>query len=249
MSKYKSKFAFVAEDVSIAYDRTPVVTDVDLQVEQGVMLAIVGPNGAGKSTLLKAALELMPKASGHTTFFDKKFGDVRQDIAYVPQTDSVNWDFPATVFDVALMGRYVHKGWIKRCNSEDKQIALQSLEIMGMDKYRSRQISELSGGQRQRVFLARALAQRPELFILDEPLAGVDKTTEKLIIKVLKEYQSQGKTIIAVHHDLATIPEYFDHVCLFDEHVKTYGKTSEVFTEENIAKTFGGTPKSSDTKC
>ena len=204
MTQFSCKYAFRAEDVSIAYGSTLAISDIDLDIQQGDLCALVGPNGAGKSTLIKGALELLPLVSGHIQFFDQKFSAVRKEIAYVPQTDTVAWDFPATVFDVALMGRYVHKGWIRRTNKTDAEIALESLDIMGMKDFKDHQISELSGGQRQRVFLARALAQKPQLFILDEPLTGVDKTTEHLIMEVLKEYQKQGKTIIAVHHDLNT---------------------------------------------
>ena len=240
MTKYTCKYALGAEDVSVAYGKNCVVSDVDLNIEQGTMTGLIGPNGAGKSTLLKACLGLIPCLSGHVLFYNQPFHKVRQDVAYVPQTDSVNWDFPTTVGDVCLMGRYVHHGWIRRCNARDKQIAAEALDMVGMSEFAGRQVSKLSGGQKQRVFLARALAQRPSMFILDEPLTGVDQTTEDLIIQILKEYRDQGKTIIAVHHDLATAGTYFDHICMIDKSIKAFGPTQTCFTQENLRATFGG---------
>lgn len=231
--------ALHTEDMTIAYGANVVVQDVDLEIGPGTMVAIVGPNGAGKSTLMKGALGLMPLLTGTVRMWGKPFKEVRKQVAYVPQTDSVNWDFPTTVLDVALMGRYVHKGWIRRTNARDVELAREALETMGMTSFSSRQISELSGGQRQRVFLARALASQAQMYLLDEPLAGVDKKTEELIVGVLQSYRDEGRTIIVVHHDLATIPAYFDQVVLMDKRVVATGPVSEVFTAENIEKTFG----------
>lgn len=236
---HDSKFALHAEDVTIAYGATMVVQDVDLEIEHGTVSAIVGPNGAGKSTLMKGALGLIPMLTGSITLLGEPFAKVRNRVAYVPQTDSVNWDFPTTVFDVTLMGRYVHRGWIRHTTKEDERIAREALEIMGMEQFANRQISELSGGQRQRVFLARALASDAQMYMLDEPLAGVDKKTEELIMSVLHTFRDQGKTAVVVHHDLATIPSYFDHVCLLNKRLIAAGPVESTFTSENIERAFG----------
>ena len=198
----------------------------------------MGPNGAGKSTLLKAMLNLIPTSSGKISFFGKTYKEFRKDISYVPQSESVDWDFPTNVLDVVMMGTYGKLGWIKRPGKREKELSLESLKKLGMEDYVERQISDLSGGQQQRVFLARALVQDSEIYFLDEPLKGVDAKTEKEIMKILKELRDNGKTIIVVHHDLRTVEEYFDEVVLLNKLVITSGSVKDVFTEENINKAY-----------
>lgn len=230
--------AVKVEDLTIAYNSKPVIWDVDLEFEKGKLTAIVGPNGAGKSTLLKAILELIPISSGKVLYFNKIYKDFRQEISYVPQSESVDWDFPTDVLDVVKMGTYGKLGWIKRPGKKEEKKSLDALEKLGMLEFKDRQISALSGGQQQRVFLARALVQESDIYFLDEPLKGVDAKTEKEIMNILKELKSQGKTIIVVHHDLRTVLEYFDNVVLINKIVVASGSVKEVFTDENINKTY-----------
>ncbi|QOI99783.1 MAG: metal ABC transporter ATP-binding protein [Phycisphaeraceae bacterium] len=227
-------------DVTVAYRHKPVLWDVDFDAPPGAMIAIVGPNGAGKSTLLKAALGLVPLASGGVAFWGKPFAKVRRRVAYVPQRESVDWEFPVSVLDVAAMGRYGRLGWFRRVGRADRDAAMACLERVGMDGYAGRQIAELSGGQQQRVFIARALAQEADLYLMDEPLAGVDAATERTIIGVLGGLRSAGKTIVAVHHDLQTVPEYFDHALLINTRVIAAGPVAGVFTKPNLHATYGG---------
>lgn len=225
-------------DLTVSYDSKPVLWDVDLQIPESVLMAIVGPNGAGKSTLIKAILNLVKPVTGDVTFWDKSYKEVRKRIAYVPQRESVDWNFPTTVFDVVLMGRYGNISYFGRPSKKDKEIALSALEKVGMTEFKNRQISQLSGGQQQRVFLARALAQEADLYLMDEPFQGVDAKTEKAIVDLLKELRAQNKTVLVVHHDLETVPEYFDSVILLNKIVLKYGKIEDVFTKENIQKTY-----------
>lgn len=229
-------FIVKAEDLTIAYHDKPVLWDNDVYIVKNSITAIIGPNGAGKSTLIKGILGLQKKLSGDITIMGNKAENIKKKIAYIPQSNAVNWDFPTTVFDVVLMGRYVHLGWIKRPKKEDYIIAEEALKKIGMLEFRDRQISKLSGGQKQRVFIARAIAQDAEIYFMDEPLAGVDKKTEKVIIDFLKDSQKQGKTSIVVHHDLNTISEYFSHIVILNKKVIAQGKVSDVFTTENLKK-------------
>ena len=231
-------YAFKVEDLTVAYDREPVLWDIDLEVPSGVIMGIVGPNGAGKTTLIKAALGLIKPLSGYTSFFDLSYKKMYKKIGYVPQKGSVDWDFPTTVFDVVLMGRYGHVGWIKPPRSKDKKIANEALDRVGMLAYKNRQISELSGGQQQRVFIARALAQEADIYFMDEPFQGVDVKTEKAIVTLFNELKSNDKTVIVVHHDLNTVNAYFDWVTLLNIKVIASGPVKDVYTEENIAKTY-----------
>ncbi|MDO4773379.1 MAG: metal ABC transporter ATP-binding protein [Bacillota bacterium] len=224
------------EDLTIAYHDKPVLWDIDVNFIEHSRTAIIGPNGAGKSTLVKGILGLQKILSGEIQIMGRNVDQVKNKIAYIPQANAVNWDFPTTVFDVVLMGRYVHLGWIKRPGRKDREIAAEALEKIGMTEYRDRQISQLSGGQKQRVFIARAIAQNAEIYFMDEPLAGVDKRTEKVIIDFLKEAQRQNKTSIVVHHDLSTISEYYDHVVILNKKVIAQGRVEEVFTPENLEK-------------
>ncbi len=237
-----TKQAIQVKNMTVAYDATPVVWNVTAQFNSGKLTAIIGPNGAGKSTLLNTTVGLIQPISGEAQFnINNKwqtFKEVQKNIAYVPQKTSVDWDFPATVLDVVVMGRYVHLGWIKRPKKADIQIAKEKLEQVGMLEFQDRQISQLSGGQRQRVFLARALAQEAEIYLLDEPFAGVDIKTEKVIITLLRKLVQQNKTVVVVHHDLQTVEEYFDEVLLMNKEVVAAGPTHEIFTEENIEETY-----------
>ena len=226
-------------DLTVAYDAKPVLWDIDLEIPKGKLVAVVGPNGAGKTTLIKSMLGLIKPVSGAVHFKmlpDKHF---RNKIAYVPQSGSVDWDFPATVLDVVMMGRYGHLGWFKHPGKAEKQMALETLRKVGMQDFASRQISQLSGGQQQRVFLARALIQEADIYFMDEPFKGVDAQTERSIIDLLKELKAQGKTVIVVHHDLQTVPEYFDWVTLINLKVIAIGPVQEVFTEEALKRTYG----------
>lgn len=227
-------------DLTVSYDQRPVLWNVDMTVPEGSLVGIVGPNGAGKSTLIKAIMGLVPLSSGYVRLFDKKLEDVRQKVSYVPQRESVDWNFPTDVMDVVLMGRYGKRGLFKRTTSADKTAAREALEKMGMLEFRHRQIAELSGGQQQRVFLARALAQHADLYLMDEPFAGVDASTEASIIALLKELKEQGKTIMVVHHDLSSVKEYFDRVIMLNTRLVASGPTEEVFTDELLQETYGG---------
>ncbi|SHI44951.1 manganese/zinc/iron transport system ATP-binding protein [Shimia gijangensis] len=226
--------------MTVSYGQKPVVFSVDMTVAEGSMTAIVGPNGAGKSTLLKAALGIVKPLSGQTMVFGQPLPGQRHRIAYVPQRASVDWDFPTRVIDVVLMGLYRELGLLKRVRQPHLDKAMACLERVGMTDFSDRQIGQLSGGQQQRVFLARALAQGADLYLLDEPFAGVDAATEKAIIAVLKGLREEGKTVVAVHHDLATVPEYFDRVFMINTSKIAEGTVAEVFTAENLNKTYGG---------
>lgn len=226
------------EDLTVAYDLKPVLWDIDLSYPKGNLIAIVGPNGAGKSTLIKAMLNIHKSISGTTLFEGKTYKDFYKNIGYVPQRGSVDWDFPTTVFDVVLMGRYGSIGWFKRPSKDDKRKALDALVKVGMDKYMHRQISELSGGQQQRVFLARALVQEASIYFMDEPFQGVDIKTEKAIIEILRELKKKGCTVLVVHHDLETVPEYFDWVTFLNMKVIANGKVSDVFNSNTIEETY-----------
>jgi manganese/zinc/iron transport system ATP- binding protein len=227
-------------DMTIAYHRKPVLWDVDLDIPEGKLVGIIGPNGAGKSTMIKALMDLVPKASGWVKVYSEPYKRMRHLIGYVPQRESVDWDFPISALEVVMMGRYGHVGWIKRLRSQDRRISAEALEKVGMGEYKDRQISQLSGGQQQRVFLARALAQDARIYLMDEPFAGVDAATERAIIDILIELRTQQKTILVVHHDLQTVTNYFDWVIMLNMRVVAFGPTAEVFTDENLQKTYGG---------
>lgn len=225
-------------DLTVAYNESPVLWDVDLDIEPGKITAIVGPNGAGKSTLLKAILGLVPTAAGSVRVFRETLPKVRSRVAYIPQRGSVDWDFPTDALDVVTMGRYGHVGWFRRPGSNDRHIAEEALRKVGMSSYAKRQISQLSGGQQQRVFLARALAQEADLYLMDEPFVGVDAITERAIVELLRDVRDAGKTVVAVHHDLQSVPEYFDNVALLNIQMIAAGPVSTVFTEQNLRSTY-----------
>ena len=227
-------------DMTVAYNRKPVLWDVDLDIPKSKLVAIIGPNGAGKTTLIKAALDLVPKTSGVINFYGKPFAKQRHLVSYVPQRESVDWDFPIDAIGVVAMGRYRKIGWCLPIRKKDRLAAMEALDRVGMTEYAHRQISQLSGGQQQRVFLARALVQDASICLMDEPFASVDATTEQAIVKVLSDLKAEGKTVVVVHHDLQTVPEYFDHVIMLNMRVVAHGEVREVFTEENLKKTYGG---------
>ncbi len=227
-------------DLTVAYHRKPVLWDVDLTLPEGRLIAVVGPNGAGKSTFIKAVLGLVPRASGAVTIYGEPYEAQRHLVGYVPQRESVDWDFPVNALDVVAMGLYRQIGWLRPVMRSHRRIAMEALEKVGMANFAHRQISHLSGGQQQRVFLARALVQDAQLYFMDEPFAGVDVATERAIIALLKELKAAGKTCIVVHHDLQTVPTYFDHVVLLNMRLVAAGPVDSVFNEENLKKTYGG---------
>ena len=234
------EFPLEVHDLTAGYHKKPVLWGIDLQVPKGKLVGIVGPNGAGKSTLIKAAMGLVPLSSGWVKIFGKPYNENRRRVGYVPQRESVDWDFPVTVMDVVMMGRYGHVGWFKRPKKADKEIARDCLDKVKMLPFANRQISNLSGGQQQRVFLARALAQESDVYFMDEPFAGVDAATESAIITLLHELREKGKTLLVVHHDLPTARNYFDQLLLLNMRVVAYGNTEDVFTYELLQKTYGG---------
>lgn len=235
-----TQHALEVEDLTVAYRDQPALWDLDLSVPSGVLMAIVGPNGAGKSTLIKAILGLIRPAAGQVLIHGRPYNEQRQLVGYVPQRGSVDWDFPTSVLDVVMMGRYRALGWLRRPGKRERDAALGALEKVGMQQFAGRQISQLSGGQQQRVFLARALVQDAQIYFMDEPFQGVDATTERAIITLLQELRAAGKTVVVVHHDLQTVPEYFDWVTLLNVRRIASGPVAEVFTEQNLRQTYGG---------
>ncbi len=232
--------AIEVHDLTVAYHKKPVLWDVDVEIPAGRLVAIIGPNGAGKSTLLKAVLGLVPPASGHVRVFGRELRNQRSLVAYVPQRESVDWDFPISALEVVTMGRYGHLGWLRRPRKADRDAARAALEQVGMAAFADRQISQLSGGQQQRVFIARALVQDAALYLMDEPFAGVDAATEQAIVQLLRDIRAKGRTVVAVHHDLQSVPEYFDYVVMLNLRLVAAGETSTAFTRENLQKTYGG---------
>ncbi|MBL8826513.1 MAG: metal ABC transporter ATP-binding protein [Planctomycetaceae bacterium] len=227
-------------DVTVAYQRKPVLWDIDLTITQPTLLGIIGPNGAGKSTLIKAILGLVPLASGVVNVLGRPVAQQLRVIGYVPQRESVDWDFPVSVLDVVLMGTYGQLGWFRRPGHAEREWARQCLEHVGLADFANRQIGQLSGGQQQRTFLARALAQRAEVYIMDEPMAGVDAATEHVVFQLLQELREQGKTVLVVHHDLRTVPKYFEQVVMLNMRLVAAGPTATTFTTDNLQKTYGG---------
>jgi manganese/zinc/iron transport system ATP- binding protein len=232
--------AIEVHDLTVAYRTQPVLWDVDLALPEGKLIAIVGPNGAGKSTLLKAILGLVPTVTGWVQIFGEPYERRRSWVGYVPQRESVDWDFPTSALDVVTMGLYGRIGWLRRPSKHHKETALACLEKVGMHDLAHRQISQLSGGQQQRVFLARALAQDARLYLMDEPFAGVDATTERAILTLLKELRASGRTVVAVHHDLQTVAEYFDHVVLLNMRLVAAGPIATTFNADTLQRTYGG---------
>lgn len=233
--------AIEIRNLTVAYDLKPVLWNINLDIPKGSLMAIVGPNGAGKSTLIKSILNFIPRLSGHITYYDESshtIKNLKNKIGYVPQNGSVDWDFPATVLDIVLMGTYGRLGWLRKPSKADINASLQALEQVGMREFSERQINNLSGGQQQRVFLARAFVQNADIYFMDEPLKGVDIETEKTIMSLLKKLRDDGKTILVVHHALQTIPEYFDYVTFVNKKVIASGFVSKVFNEDIIQATY-----------
>lgn len=235
-----TKTAVEVHDLTVVYDRKPALWDVDFELPQGQMIGVIGPNGSGKSTLIKTIMGIVESSSGWVKLFDQDLDEVRHKVSYVPQRGSVDWDFPTSVMDVVLMGRYGRKGIFQRINKEDRRIANESLERVGMEAYAQRQIGQLSGGQQQRVFMARALAEQAELYFMDEPFAGVDAATETAIFEVFQGLRDQGKTLVVVHHDLQSAAQYFDHIILLNTRLVAAGPTKKVFTPALLQEAYGG---------
>ena len=227
-------------DLTVSYNRKPVIWDIDLSIPEGRLVGIVGPNGAGKSTLIKACLDLVPRTSGEVMIYGKTYNKNRRRVGYVPQRESVDWDFPVSVLDVVAMGTYGRLGWMRRVNKHSKALSMEALDRVGLVDYANRQISQLSGGQQQRTFLARALVQDADIYFMDEPFSSVDAATERTIVQLLKDVKRQGKTVIVVHHDLSTVSEYFDWTVLLNMRVMSAGPTEEVFNQDNLRRTYGG---------
>lgn len=232
--------AVEVRDLTVAYRESPVLWDIDLDVAPGGLMAIVGPNGAGKTTLIKAILGLLKPAAGQIRILGRPYRRVAALVGYVPQRGTVDWDFPTSVLDVVLMGLYGRLGWVRRPGRSERREAVEALEKVGMSGFAHRQIRQLSGGQQQRVFLARALVQDARVYLMDEPLQGVDATTERAIIDILHSLRSSGKTVLAVHHDLQTVSSYFDEVLLLNVRRIASGPVSKVFTDTNLRLTYGG---------
>lgn len=227
-------------DLTVSYDQHPVLWNVDLSLPAGKLIGILGPNGAGKSTLIKSIMGLIEPTSGYIKIFDKPLPEVRSRISYVPQRESVDWNFPASVLDVVVMGTYGKLGLFRRPGKKEKQIAMDALAQVGMSGYADRQISELSGGQQQRVFIARALAQQADLYLMDEPFAGVDMATETAIFQLLQDMARSGKTVLVVHHDIHSAMNFFEWVIMLNLHLVASGPKDQVMTEELLRKTYGG---------
>ena len=229
-----------AHNLTVLYGRKPALWNIDFELPDKQVIGIMGPNGSGKSTLLKAIMGVVEPTSGFTKVYDDELINVRDKISYVPQRQDIDWDFPANVWDIVAMGRFQKRGLFKKLTTEDKEIVTDSLEKVNMLGYAKRQISQLSGGQQQRVFLARAIAQQGDLFLMDEPFAGVDIATEEMIISLLKTMKDAGKTLVIVHHDLHTAQSYFDHLVLLNTRLIASGPTPEVFTDKILTDTYGG---------
>lgn len=228
------------EDLTIAYAERPVLWDVDLDVETGGLWAIVGPNGAGKTTLIRAIMGLLKPLAGHVYLYGQPSKKARRRIAYVPQRSGLDWDFPVTVLDAVMMGSYGRLGLLRRPGKRERIQGLEALERVGLSAYSDRHIGQLSGGQQQRVLLARALMQDGDLYLMDEPFQGIDAVTERAIVEVLRTIKDAGKTVVAVHHDLQTVAEYFESVALINVRVIAAGKVVDVLDDKNLRLTYGG---------
>ncbi len=228
------------EGVTVSYHGGVALWNASFRVSPASLMAVVGPNGAGKTTLLKAVQNLVPKDAGRVSVFGRPYEEMRKSVAYVPQRQNVDWNFPANVSDVVQMGTYQSLGWIRRPGAREKRKTFEALEKTGMERLADRQIGELSGGQQQRVFIARALVQDAPLYLMDEPFQGVDKTTEEAVAGILRDMRDEGKTVVAVHHNLETVPDYFDSATLLNGGVVASGEVAEVFTPENIRSAYRG---------
>lgn len=239
MTQSKDNSALFVENLSVHYGQTPALWDITLEIPEGKLVGIVGPNGAGKSTLLKSILQLIPVSSGHVRFFGHTLKKARGQVAYVPQKESVDWDFPITVQELILMGRYGHLKVMQRPRNCDYEKGEELLNIVGLTNEKNRQISELSGGQQQRAFFARALMQEASIYFMDEPFVGIDQTTEQVLLSILDSMKKSKKTVFVVHHDLNTIRTHFDYAILLNMHLIKAGPIDEVFTKENLKRAYG----------
>jgi manganese/zinc/iron transport system ATP- binding protein len=237
---HEPDLALHVEDLTVSYQGKPVLWDVDVDIPPGVMAAVVGPNGAGKSTLVKAVLDLVRPTAGHVRLFGAPYAAMRREVGYVPQRSAVDWDFPTTALDVVQMGRYGHLGWFRRPGRREREMALEALDRVGIADLAQRQISQLSGGQQQRVFLARALVQDARLYLLDEPMAGVDAPTERAVVELLQALRDAGRTLVVVHHDLQTVRDYFDWLIVLNVRVIDQGPVDRVYTAANLRRAYGG---------
>jgi manganese/zinc/iron transport system ATP- binding protein len=240
MHEHSERSPLSIHDLTVAYQRRPVIWDVDLDVPEGRLVGVIGPNGAGKSTLIKAVMDVVPKVSGRIMIYGRPYRQQRGMVAYVPQRETVDWDFPVTALDVVTMGLYGKMGWLRPVRRGHREKAREAMARVGVADLADRQISQLSGGQQQRVFLARALVQEARLYLMDEPFAAVDATTEQAIVLLLRELRAAGCTVLVVHHDLHTVPQYFDHVILLNMRVVAHGATETTFTPTNLQRTYGG---------
>ncbi len=231
--------ALSIEGLTVCYQDHPVLWDVSLQVPQGKLVAIIGPNGAGKSTLIRACLELTPRLFGHIRILNEPFHRVRQKVAYVPQKESVDWDFPITVRELVTMGRFGHLGWLGKLSKRDQELIDESIAYVGLEAFESRQIHQLSGGQQQRAFLARALAQEASLYFMDEPFAAVDMSTEQQLVAVMKTLASRGSSVFVVHHDLKSVQQHFDWVVLLNKQLIAQGPTVHCLSSALLHQAYG----------
>lgn len=234
------KVALDVHNLTVSYDQSPVLWDVDFEIPEGKITGVIGPNGSGKTTLIKTIMGILKPDSGHVRIFGQKLKQVRKKVAYVPQKESVDWDFPTTVKDVVKMGRYRPGGVFRRLTSTDKKIVADAIDQVGLTQFQNRQIAQLSGGQQQRVFLARALAQKADIYFMDEPFVGVDAATENAILAILQKMIAGGKTIVIIHHDLHTVAKYFDYILLLNTRLVACGPKAEVLTKENLENAYGG---------
>lgn len=239
-NKQAGQPALEVHNLTVSYNRRPVLWDIDFTLPRGAIIGVVGPNGAGKSTLIKAIMGLIPSNSGFVKIFDQPLDQVRTRISYVPQRESVDWDFPASVYDVVLMGRYRKGSLFRPLSARDKKIAWEALEKVQLKEFADRQIAQLSGGQQQRVFIARSIAQQADLYLMDEPFAGVDAASETAILELLQRMKEEGKTMVIVHHDLNTARQFFDWIILLNTRLVAAGPTREAFTAEHLAEAYGG---------
>ncbi len=240
MDSNKKIVSIETHNLTVAYNRRPVLWNIDFNLPTGKIIGIIGPNGSGKTTLLKAIMGLVKTSSGYVKIFDQDLKDVRERISYVPQRESVDWNFPASVMDIVLMGRYRKNNLMRPLSKNDRDIAAEALEKVNMLEYSNRQISQLSGGQQQRVFIARSLAQGADLYIMDEPFVGVDASTEEAILNLLTEMKNKGKTVVVVHHDLQTAKDYFDWIVLLNTRLVAAGPKEEIFKEHLLQEAYGG---------
>ncbi len=235
-----SSFAIEVENLTVSYGPVPALLDISVQIPAGQLIGVIGPNGSGKSTLIKSILGFVKPDYGTVKLFGEDLEHAKGHVAYVPQRGTVDWDFPITVREVAVMGRYGHQPWWRDLSREDYRIADQALEMVRMSEFAKRQIGQLSGGQQQRVFMARALAQGSEVLLLDEPFAGVDAATEQSILDVLEDTKRQGRTLVVVHHDLTTAAQYFDQLILLKQRMFAFGTPQQVLHPELLSQVYEG---------